>query len=71
MCVCAEGGPRVHEQPATHCRTTICSSEDVASTQDMGMQFLHTLHGCRIVARDTFTTPVDKVGISTNIKLCL
>jgi len=24
---------------ATNCRTTICSSEDVASTQDVGMQF--------------------------------
>jgi len=39
-----EGGPGVHEQGATYWRTTICSSEDVASTQDVVMQFRNVVN---------------------------
>jgi len=39
LCVCAEGGPEGHELTATYCRTTTSSSEDVASTQNVGMRF--------------------------------
>ena len=40
--ICAgtpKGGWALSSRAATICRTTICSSEDVASTQDVGMRF--------------------------------